>query len=215
MPCFLIIGTQVEFAPVELPRIVSVQEPGRIVDHVHVLVGKTLVRDVLHAGLDDEQIRVVAHGHRQLVVLSIVERRVYRGAVAILVIARFGPRAGIGDVNIACCRRHRAAGGDAIAIAAPENGDAAVGDHAVAGSENWRGAIHPDCAADAVSAGAYRRNARVHFDLADSRGVHIRQHGVHVVRAGRCYQHAVELGPHPLVRHAMDLGPAGDAAIRG
>src|SRR5208337_5299219 len=105
----------------------------------------------LHAGFDDKQIRVVAYSQRELVVFGLIERRVYRGAVAVLVIVGFSPRAGIGDVNVAVRNRNRAAGGDAIAVAAPKNGDRAVSNHAIARRETRRGTVHPDRAANTVA----------------------------------------------------------------
>ena len=66
VPHILEISAQVELAPVELPSVARVHEPGIVAGHVHVLVGEALKRDVLRAAFDDEQIAVVAHGHANL-----------------------------------------------------------------------------------------------------------------------------------------------------
>src|SRR5690606_33614333 len=171
--------------PGKVAAVVDVEGIAPVAHHVHVLVGKALVGDVLVAELDDQLLGVAPKAQGQGVVLGAVEGVEHLVAVAVPVAFRLIPGAVVGEAP--ALSGEAGVGGDTAAVAvAPRQGREGPGlaqPFAGTGVEG-RGGVQGDGAADAVAAEAHRGDARHHLHRADATGIQVGEGGVHVVGAG-------------------------------
>src|SRR3569623_60028 len=234
VPGLLVIDARLQNAPLVLPGVAQIDLIARVVGHVHALVRKILVRNVLAAQLQVEQVILVAQRDRARLVDRPVGGRAdyveglrmsgpYRErarleVVARLVVVRLRGRAGIGHAEVFAGHRDGGVGAHGVAVAAVEGADRAAGEDAFAGAGELRsGRLHDESAADAVATDTDRRDAGEYLDGIDPGGIDVGQGRVHVVGAGRAQVHAVDLDAQAIVAQAANRRqarhPAGTLEI--
>ncbi|MNN33268.1 hypothetical protein D3C81_1470210 [compost metagenome] len=159
------VGTRVKHAPAELALVSEVGELAMVVRHVHVLVGKTLVRDMLHAGTQGQLLAIaLGRQHDGLVdAFKHAGQHFVAMAIFIAVTARVGTA--VADAEHVAGSRGVHAGRHAVVDAASRHGKAALREQARAGlGEHGRVRLHFDGTADAVAARADGSHTRDQAD---------------------------------------------------
>ena len=223
------VGAGVEGPPIVIAGIAQVEALTVVIGHVHALIGKVLVGDVLHRDFQLEQVVVMAQADVQRVVLCLVgggadfvasqPAAILRGGAGRLetatglVVVGFSGGAGIthgedvagdggGEVDAA-----------RIVVAAVKRRSLAFHQQLIGRcSELRRGRIDGDGAGNAVAAHADRRDTGEHLDLVDVGGIDVGKRRIHVVGTGRDQVHAVDLDADAVIGQAVDGWQAGNAA---
>ena len=227
----LVVGPRLQLPPVKLALVAQVELLAVVARHVHALVGKVLVRDVLHPQAHFHQLRGIA----QCIGQSVVARFVAAGAhfVAPQPLGRFVAGSGPGGLEgprslvVVRLRRRtvvaqahllggiggRGPGAAGVAVAAVVATQLALEQARLAGlGELRRRRLHLDRGANAVAPDAHWRDASEQAHAAHTRRVDVRQRRVHVVGARGNQVHAIHLDAQPVVRQPLHTGQAGHAA---
>ena len=231
--CALVVHACLQLAPAALALVAQVELLAVVAGHVHALVGKVLVGNVLHAQAQIDHILRAAPGQAE----AVVAREVAAGADLVAT----QPALGLVGRCRACGLevagravvvrlRHRAVVAQAelfggvggagmaafgVAVAAAPDAHFAFAQRARTGrgKGGWQ-RFDLDGGTNAVAAHAHRGDAGKQAHRAHARGVDVGQWRVHVVAARRDQVHAIELDAQPIVAQPLHAGQAGDAPGR-
>ena len=227
----LVVDLSFQAAPVEFAEITQVQALLRVVGHVHALIGEQLLRNLLLAKREFEQILAQFERHAQFVIAGFIGRgghliqrrsltrtpRRRRGFEIITghVVIGLAGAAGVADVEhiIGMHQRHMTTA--RIVVAAHIGTDFTLVQALRTRLSKFRfQTLSHDAAANTVSAHADRSNTGIYLERTKIARIHVGQRRVHVIGAGRNQVHAIDLDPQTIIGQTADRGQAGKAAGR-
>ena len=224
----LVVDLGLQAAPVELAQVAQVDALLGVVGHVHALVGEQLLRHVLVAQGQFQQVFAQLVGQAEFMVTALEGGGSHLvqpgplaqapGGAAVLelatrrVVVGLAVAAGIADVELLGGMQRREVAATRIIVAAIETTHLALAQAGGARRGKLRGhTVGDDGAANAVAAHADRADPGEYLQFAEVARRNIGQRRVHMVGAGGNQVHAIHLDAQAVVTQPANCRQAGDA----